>query len=120
MMGLIGYRAGGLMQLVAYGAQDVYLSEYRNHNPNNPNNHNGGMIYRPHVKKASKAKKQRVKCFKKFKNFRKNDTYDQHTCCICLDRHKADEFVTVRYCGHIYHQQCNRAEMITCPVCRRE
>lgn len=102
---------GGLMQLVAYGAQDIYF--------NNRNFNNAGMLYSPHVKKISKQQKQRIKCAKKFKNFRKHDKYDQHICCICLDKYRAEEFVSVRYCGHIYHEKCNKLDLVACPICRR-
>ena len=105
---------GGIMQLIAFGAQDLYITSTSQNYANNSFNN-----YRPHTKKQKKAKVQEPLKEKKFKNFRKNDKYDQHKCVICLEKFKAEQFVTVRTCKHIYHKDCHHPNMVECPSCRQ-
>jgi len=105
--------AGGLMQLVAYGAQDIYSS----HQTPTRNVHRVKL----EIEKENKKKKHRntnILKFMKFKNFKKTDNYDQKKCVICYSKFKQDDFVLVRKCKHIYHKDCDHAKIVNCPICR--
>ncbi len=101
------FRTGGLMQLVAVGAYNIYEPI-----DNTKNNY-------PYKKRTSVKNKQQILKEIKFKNFRKNDKYDQRKCVVCLGKFKVEEFVVVRMCRHIYHKDCNDKSMIECPICRQ-
>ncbi|QKF94191.1 zinc finger protein RING-type protein [Fadolivirus algeromassiliense] len=106
--------AGGLMQLVAYGAQDIYFS----------NTSNKSISYRSKLEKEKKKNNElsRLKNIlksMKFKNFRDHDRYNQTKCILCLAKFKAEEFVIVRKCKHIYHKECDHKSIIQCPICRQ-
>lgn len=98
---MIRIMSGGLMGLIAYGAQDIYLSV----NPNITFYHNEPV----------------VEIFKeeKFDNFQKNDKYNQCECVICLDKFNVTDLVIVRKCEHIYHKNCDYVQLISCPICRQ-
>jgi len=105
--------AGGLMQLVAFGAQDIYFS----HQTPTRNVHRVKL----ETERENKKKKHReikISKYMKFKNFKKTDKYDQRKCMICCSKFKQDEFVLVRKCKHIYHKDCDNNKIINCPICR--
>jgi len=103
------FGTGGLMQLIAFGANDIYLFPHDNHKNGN----------KPHRKKRKEKTIEKVLKDIKFKNYRDKDRFDQHRCTICLERFKAEEFVTVRICRHIFHKECHPSSMKECPICRQ-
>jgi len=90
--------SGGLMQLVAYGAQDVILTSqpqisfFREHTP---------------------TQLWRSVRFNKVIN-----KYDLTECCICLSNYKPEDKVMLGTCGHFIHKSCGYESVKQCPYCR--
>jgi len=97
----------GLFRLIAYGAQDIYLTA--------PKITFFNVVY----KKAKNFEAQEILEEQCFGDFQQYDKYNQRECAICLDKFGSEEFVSVRKCGHIYHNTCHDRSMRCCPVCRQ-
>jgi hypothetical protein len=67
--------SGGLMQLVAYGAQDMYLT-----GSNRVFDNQNLYLHRIREQKNKNKKSTIVLKTKKFINFQKDDKYDQRKC----------------------------------------
>lgn len=117
---------GGLMQLVSYGAQDIYMTgmpeityfraTYRRYNSF------GNRIHDEQIKKMKNKETRNINILmaKKYKNLLdSHNKYHQSECVICLENFKKEEYVIVRKCRHIYHQECDNKAIIHCPVCRQ-
>lgn len=109
---------GGIMQLVAFGCQDVFIGGVHTHN-GSPHRCRGGRIYARNLKKSKhkKIRNENILKDKKFKNYK--NKYQQTECVICLERFKPDDFVAVRKCKHIYHSECDNKAIVNCPICRQ-
>ena len=117
---------GGLMQLVAYGVQDVHLtrnSEVDFHR----------AVYQPFVNFATESIEQTFNGpGLREENIPEEETFDMkfdrlHTvhgtlreeCSICLD--KPPGMITRTGCGHEFHTECIKGwlrDNPSCPLCR--
>ncbi len=97
---------GGLMQLVAYGAQGIYGS-YRDHHTT--------MNYGRCTTRTIARSDLNIS---KYKAFRKHDKYKQKSCPICLASFKPNSKVAYKSCKHICHKGCYNRISGGCPVCR--
>lgn len=97
---------GGLMNLVAFGAQDIYLS-------GNPNI----TYFNAQYRRATHFYDEPT--VENFGNFQNNDKYNQHSCVICLEDFNIAELIIIKKCGHIYHKNCDHVQLILCPMCRQ-
>lgn len=110
---------GGIMQLVSFGCQDIYMGHSDGHAHNRTNMCRGGRIHARNLKKSKnkKIRSENILKDKKFKNYK--NKYQQTECVICLERFKPDDFVAVRRCRHIYHSECDNKAIVNCPICRQ-
>lgn len=125
--------SGGLMQLVAYGAQDRYLTgdpevtffrttyepfaHFSAANFESVGQEIGvntigqslrhttynESIEKHHSNHHSNHQHEIIK-YKDFKTF---DPYDQKQCVICLEEFKAKDDLILRKCQHVYHKKCH-------------
>jgi hypothetical protein len=107
---------GGLMQLVAYGAQDAYLTE-------NPQISFFNTIYRRHTEfLLNKSYESEIEdctyIYKKYELFK--DKYNQNVCPICHDEYNSNDDIVIWGCQHIYHKFCHHEHIKSCPVCRHD
>ena len=109
---------GGLMQLVAYGAQDVYLTSNRPVETFQAINRRVSRSARLHSR-YTKAKSLKLKPTKYYEEIDKKINDD---CSICIN--ELDNNVVKTKCNHFYHKDCIN-ELINhghdkCPYCRNE
>ena len=118
---------GGLMQLVAYGAQDMYLTGnpaitffdagYRRHTNFSENDY---------IDIPRDVKKQHSElCL--VDHYTLDRIYEEDCCAICLDEFKVKDEVHQTLCNHIFHFKCmsklinsNHQCTYRCPLCRKE
>lgn len=102
--------AGGLMQLVAYGAQDIYLT-------NNPQTTFDNMTRIRYSTFVPRIQTQ-LECHAAIKS---------NYCPICCDNIEINDKIHTTICSHTYHHQClskyvehlNKSNY-NCPLCRTE
>lgn len=107
---------GGLMQLVAYGAQDAYLT-------GNPQITFFKTVYRRHTDLSlNEFNNNEIEpcqyIYKKYELFKKIDKYNQSSCPICHDEYCLDDDILIWGCQHIYHKNCHHENIRECPICR--
>jgi hypothetical protein len=130
--------SGGLMQLVAYGAQDIYLT-------GDPE-----TVFRRVVDSVINRRFFKSKYLPKNENKEKykeiTDNLQNKECCICLENcadivsstcneftiactvPNSGEFIKLLCCGHIFHDKCieqwmeqstyHSSNFNKCPLCR--
>lgn len=111
---------GGLMQLVAYGAQDIYMGdEGGDAAGSRPIARNQPSRVMPNPVPIFKKKEvHRALKTKKFKNLKENK-YKTEECCICLEMLQGDDYIVIWKCEHFYHKECDSETTIkSCPMCR--
>ena len=110
----------GLIQLITYGAQDLYLTPPNRNFYDNVHSSQRYEIDLPLPSKIPiKSCNEDPTYDTEFKNFKENDKYDQHECTICLKKFNDDDLVAVRLCDHIFHTKCHKSNTITCLICRQ-
>lgn len=103
---------GSLMQLIAYGANDVYLT-------GNPQIAFFKTVYRRHTSPLNHYDNNADDCkyiYKKYNQFK--DKYNQSSCPICYDEYIPNDDIIVWGCQHIYHKECHHTNIKDCPSCR--
>jgi len=107
--------SGGLMQLIAYGAQDLYLT-------GNSQITFFKTIYRKHTKLANNIEEEEF-CkyiYDKYESFQDKDKYNQTSCPICCEEYYLADDIVIWGCQHIYHKKCHQMNICCCPVCRHD
>jgi hypothetical protein len=106
---------GGLLQLIAYGAQGIILNDPTHSYINTECiENNSWSINTERIENNSWSIDTKIKNYKLNKKSNK-----KIECCICYDEHDKNVYKT--YCGHVYCKSClDRSLKInkTCPYCR--
>jgi hypothetical protein len=111
--------SGGLINLVAYGAQDVYLT-------GNPNI----TFFNTHYRRHSSFANETIQKHKHIDlNYTSYNTNMSSECAICLSEYDLESLVHVTRCNHMFHHECLRNylenieqhhDFYKCPLCRTD
>ena len=113
--------SGGLMQLVAYGAQDVFFYPPQIKKSKSARRRSRRRLRKLKKHKKAKSKKYNMKTFK----FGKKKTRNNE-CSICLIEYDENCKISRLNCSHCFHTDCIKQwldktpkKYRTCPYCRQ-